>query len=135
MGMCPSPTLWWNMPHFSSCWKPSPLQAHWGRRHHSCLLWPACLFTVHVRECPSPIPRNSGCPTLFVFFFQLLINQFGFFSFFPGWVSVCPESYANLFQGCLWEYCMPLSSPGGLLLPSKLGTGIWWCRSPPGFSI
>jgi hypothetical protein len=27
------------------------------------------------------------------------------------------------------------SSPGGLLLPSRLGTNIWWCKSPPGFSI
>jgi hypothetical protein len=89
-------------------------------------------------SAPPPFPGTQGAPPslLHVFFFQLLVYySVGFFSFFPGWVSVCPESYANLFQGCLWEYCMPLSSPGGLLLPSKLGTGIWWCRSPPGFSI
>jgi hypothetical protein len=27
MGMCLFPTLWWSMPHFSCCYKPSPLQA------------------------------------------------------------------------------------------------------------
>jgi hypothetical protein len=26
------------------------------------------------------------------------------FSFFPWWRSVCPEDYAALAQGCLWEY-------------------------------
>jgi hypothetical protein len=49
----PSPTLPWSMPHFSYCCKPSPLQAHWGICHHIHLFWPACLFKVHVRECPS----------------------------------------------------------------------------------
>jgi hypothetical protein len=33
------------------------------------------------------------------------------FSFFPGWGSVCPGGYADLAQGCPWEYCVPLSSP------------------------
>jgi hypothetical protein len=33
------------------------------------------------------------------------------FSFFPGWRSVCPGDYADLAQGCLWEYRIPLSSP------------------------
>jgi hypothetical protein len=33
------------------------------------------------------------------------------FSFFPGWGSVCPGGYADLAQGCQWEYRMPLSSP------------------------
>jgi hypothetical protein len=51
MGRCPSPTLLWFMPHFSHCYKPSPLQAYWGRWCHTCLLWLACLFTVHIRGC------------------------------------------------------------------------------------
>jgi hypothetical protein len=180
VGRCPSPTLQWSMPHFSHCWKPSPLQAHWGRWHHTRLLWPTCLFTVHVMECPSPHsgtrhpllqafpskmllggaapPAFSGWlvylqftwgvplphslklrashPLCYVsFFFQLLfIIQF-FFSFFFLGGSVCPGGYADLSQNCLWEYHVPLSSPGGLLLPSRLGAGIWRCRSPPGFSI
>jgi hypothetical protein len=45
-GECPSPILWWSMPHFSHCYKPFPLQAYWGMWYHTRLLWPACLFTV-----------------------------------------------------------------------------------------
>jgi hypothetical protein len=52
--MCPSPTLWWRMPHFSWCWTPATLQAHCGRWHHTCLLWLGCLFIVCVGKCPSP---------------------------------------------------------------------------------
>jgi hypothetical protein len=59
-----------------------------------------------------------------------------FFSSFPGWGSVCPVGYVDLFQGCLWEYCMLLiCSTGVLYLPRRLGAGVWWCGSPPGFSI
>jgi hypothetical protein len=43
-----------------------------------------------------------------------------FFSFFPGCESVCPRGYADLAQGCLWEYRVPLSSPCGLL-PKRPG--------------
>jgi hypothetical protein len=54
------------MPHFSRCWRPSPLQAHWGSWLHSHLLWPACLFTVRMGECPFPplhwsFPHDSHC--------------------------------------------------------------------------
>jgi hypothetical protein len=42
------------------------------------------------------------------------------FPFFPGWRSVCPGSYAVLAQGCLWEYCVLLSSP---CLPKLCGHG------------
>jgi hypothetical protein len=45
-----------------------------------------------------------------------------FFFFFPESGSVCLGGYADLAQGCLWEYRMPLSSPGGLRLPK-------WSRS------
>jgi hypothetical protein len=128
-----------------------PLSMHTGRWRHTHLLWPACLFTVHVKECPSlpppggashtsatvtsfplskvdgqvppflPFPtslfiyslsgecpsptlQSSGCPALFAtcLFFSaacLLFNLF--FSFFPGWGSVCPGGYADLAQGCL----------------------------------
>jgi hypothetical protein len=47
-----------------------------------------------------------------------------FFFFFPGWGSVCPGGYADLAQGSLWEYCMPLSSPCGPRLPKQSGR---WC--------
>jgi hypothetical protein len=54
MGKWPSHVVWWSVPHFSCCWMPSPLQAHWGRWCHTCLLLPACLFTVRVGKCPCP---------------------------------------------------------------------------------
>jgi hypothetical protein len=62
-----------------------------GCCHHSFLLRPACLFTVHLRGCSSPTLQSSGSPTLFAmclfFFFScLFIIQFVFF-FFP-WVGV-----------------------------------------------
>jgi hypothetical protein len=141
VGWCPSPTLCWSMPHFSCCYKPSPLQTHWGRCCHSCLLLPACLFTVLWGSAPALLSGAQGTPPslLCVFFFSfsaacLLFSLF-FSSFFPGWGSVCPGGYADLAQGCLWEYCVPLSSPGVLLFPSWLGAGIWRCGSPPGFSV
>jgi hypothetical protein len=46
------------------------------------------------------------------------------FSFVPGWGSVCPGGYADQAQGCLWEYCVPLSSPCGPCLPKRPGR---WC--------
>jgi hypothetical protein len=65
MGMCSSPMLQWSVPHFNHCWTPSPLQAHWERWCHTCLLWPACLFTVHMGEFPFPprwsFPHNNHC--------------------------------------------------------------------------
>jgi hypothetical protein len=81
-----------------------------------------------------PPPRRSGHPTLFATHLFCCCCRLFIFSFFPWWGLVCPEGYADLAQGCLWEYCMPLSSPDGL--PSGLGAGVWqWHRSPPGFSI
>jgi hypothetical protein len=53
-----------------------------------------------------------------------LLLIFQFFSFFPGWGSVCPGGYADLAQGCLWEYRMPLSSHCGPRLPKPSGC---WC--------
>jgi hypothetical protein len=77
-------------------------------------------------RAPRPLCYLSCCCCLFSLFF---------FSFFPGWGSVCPGGYADLVQGCLWKYHTPLSSPGGLLLSSRLGAGVWRCGSPPGFSV
>jgi hypothetical protein len=181
---CSSPTLWWSVPHFSCCYKLSPLQAHSGRWCHtrllrlaflftvrmrecpvpptlvefstrqpllqavpsprllgggcpSCLLWPACLFTVRVGRAPPPLSRAQCTPPSLLhvfFFFNCLFIIQSIFSFFPGWGSFCPRGY-DLFQGCLWEYRMLLSSPGCLVLPSRIGAGIWWHGSPPGLSI
>jgi hypothetical protein len=54
MGRCPSPTLLWSVPHFSFYYKPSPLQAHWGRWPHTRLLRPAYLQFVW-RSAPPPL--------------------------------------------------------------------------------
>jgi hypothetical protein len=84
---------------------------------------------------PHSLELRTPCPLCYMsFFFScLFIIQFGFFLL--GWESVCPGGYADLAQGCLWEYHMPLNSPGGLLLPSRIGAGVWQHRSPPSFSI
>jgi hypothetical protein len=70
---------------------------------------PACLFTVPGR-IPLPPLWSSGCPTLFAMclhcFYCLLLS----FSFFPRLWTVCPGGFVDLAQGCLWEYCIPLSS-------------------------
>jgi hypothetical protein len=74
---------------------------------------------------PLPLPWCSGhLPSLLHFFLLLLLIIQVFFSFFPGWGSVCPGGYADLVQGCLWEYHVPLSSPYGLRLPKQSGR---WC--------
>jgi hypothetical protein len=98
---------------------------------------PASLFIYSLSgECPSPTLRCSGAlPSLLhVFFFQLLVYYSGFLKIFSlgGGQSV---QRTILFQDCLWEYRMPLSSPGGLFLPSRIGAGVWQCGSPPGFSV
>jgi hypothetical protein len=84
----------------------------------------ACLYIYSsTRCCPSlPWVLRAPYPLCYEsFLFLLLIIQF--FSFFPGWGSVCLGCYADLAQGCLWEYCMPFSSPCGLSLPQ--GSGFW----------
>jgi hypothetical protein len=106
VGRCLSPTLQWSVPHFSHCCRPSPLQAHWGRWHHTHLLWSACLFTVRVWSALPQSPElRAPCPLCYVsFFFQLLVYYSIWFSlfFFPGWGSVCPGGYGDLAHGCLW---------------------------------
>jgi hypothetical protein len=67
------PPLRWSFPHDNHCFKVSLLQGFWAGAANSCLLWPACLFTVRVRECHSPELREP-CPLCYIsFFFQLLV--------------------------------------------------------------
>jgi hypothetical protein len=60
-------------------------------------------------------------PTLFPMFLYCSYCLLLSFSFFPGWRSVCPGGYADLAQGCLWEYHVPLNSPC-LHLPKPSGS-------------
>jgi hypothetical protein len=120
--------IMWEVPH--PCFPVEPSSWHCcklssskvaGQGCHSCLLWPACLFTVLWGISSPPFFGTQGAPPslLCVFFFLLLLFIQVFFSFFPGWGSVCPGGYIDVAQGCLWEYHVPLSSPGGLLLSSQ----------------
>jgi hypothetical protein len=111
-----------------------------GRCRHSWLLWPACLSTVPWGSAPPPLSGAQGAPPSllhFSFFFSATCSLFSlFFSLFSlGGGQSVQGGYADLAQGCLWEYRVPLSSPGGLLLTSRLGAGVWWHGSPPGFSV
>jgi hypothetical protein len=108
VGLPPSPV------EFSSLCYSHKLSHSWllGERPSSCPFWPglACLFTV---PGGIPLPHSSALraphPLCYVsLLFLLLITQF---LFFPRWRSVCPGGYADLAQGCLWEYRVPLSSP------------------------
>jgi hypothetical protein len=82
-------------------------------------------WLVYLQFCEGfPLPpfgAQGTLPSLLHVFFVVIAYLFSFFSFFPGWGSVCPGGYADLTQGCLWEYCMPLSSPCGLRLPKLSG--------------
>jgi hypothetical protein len=87
----------------------------------SCLLWLACLFTVPCGIAPpSLFVVRAPCPLYVCFLLLLFIILF--FSFFPGWGSVCPGGCGDLAQGCLWVYHVPLSSPCGLRLPKCYGS-------------
>jgi hypothetical protein len=68
-----------------------------------------------------PLFGAQGAPSSLLHVFFAVIAYYSFFSFFPGWGSVCPGVYANLAQGCLWEYHVPLSSPCGPRLPKLFG--------------
>jgi hypothetical protein len=71
---------------------------------------------------PPHFDAQGALPSLLhVFFVVIAYYSVGFFSFFPGWLSVCPGGYADWAQGCLWEYRVPLSSPCGPHLPKPSG--------------
>jgi hypothetical protein len=53
---------------------------------------------------PSPSLWRSVHPTLFPICLYCSHCLLLSFSFFPGWRLVCPGGYADLAQGCLWEY-------------------------------
>jgi hypothetical protein len=70
---------------------------------------------------PPPLVPRVPRPLCYESFLLLLLIIQVFFSFFPGWGSVCPGGYADLAQDCLWEYRVPLTSPCGLCLPKPSG--------------
>jgi hypothetical protein len=104
---------------------PSPMEfsshRHFYKVSRSWLLGVCCcsclLQWLVVGDFPSPTFWRSGRPALFAMCLFCYCLLFSFFSFFPGWGSVCPGGYADLSQDCLWEYHLLLSSPCGLHLP------------------
>jgi hypothetical protein len=74
-------------------------------------------------DCPSPLFDIQGALSSLLHVFFVVVTYYSvFFSFFPGWESVCPGGYADLAQGCLREYHVPLSSPCGLHLFKQSGS-------------
>jgi hypothetical protein len=105
--------------------QPPPLQA-FPLLVAGCvlLLLPSPVWLVYLQFCegfPSLPLWRSGHPTLFATCLFCCYCLLFSFSFFPGWGSFCPGDYADLAQGCLWEYHLPLSSPCGLRLPKPSG--------------
>jgi hypothetical protein len=92
-----------------------------GVCHRFCHLQLAC------EGFPSPpcLALRTSHPLCYLSFccYCLLFRFFFFFWFFsPGWGSVNPgQTWADLAQGCLWEYHIPLSSLCGLHLPKPSG--------------
>jgi hypothetical protein len=71
---------------------------------------------------PPPFLGAQGAlPSLLHVFFVVIPYYSVFFSFFPGWGLVCWGGYADLVQGCLWEYQVPIISPCGPHLPKLSG--------------
>jgi hypothetical protein len=109
---------------FSSHCRFYKLSCSWllGMCRHSCLLQPACLFTVlwGISSTPSSELRAPR-PLWYVSFLLFLLIIQIFFCFFPRWGVVFPGGNADLAQGCLWEYCILLRSPCGLHLPRRSG--------------
>jgi hypothetical protein len=102
VGLPPSPVEFSSHHHFCK------ISLSWllGGCCHSCLLQSACC-----EGFPLLPLCHSGCPALFAMcLFCCYCLLFSFFSFFPGWVSVFTGGYADLAQGCLWEYHVLLSS-------------------------
>jgi hypothetical protein len=116
MGDCPSPLLLWRV-----------LQAGYCGR--------LCLFKICLENCPSHLLWCAlGTPPslLHVLFSSLFIIQY-FFSWGRG--QTVQEAMLVYPRGA-WEYCLLLiCSPVGQCLPGRLGACVWWCGSPPDFSV
>jgi hypothetical protein len=107
---------------------PSPVEfsslCHFYKLSHSWLLGMCCLLPSPASLwgiSPPHLFGTQGTPPSLLRVFFVVIAYYSVSLFFPGWGSVCPGGYADLAQGCLWEYRVPLSSPCGLHLPKPSG--------------
>jgi hypothetical protein len=114
------PPLLWSFPP-TATFTSFPTLGCWACATAPAFSGSACLFTV-LWGIPLPLPfRAQGAPPFLLCVFFVVIAYYSVFSFFPGWGSVCPGGYADMAQGCLWEYHVPLSSPCGPCLPKSSG--------------
>jgi hypothetical protein len=134
-GKWPFPPLLWSFPHTTTftnfptpcCWAGAATPAFSGQ-------------LVYLQFCegfPDPPLWCSGRPTLFatcVFCCCCLFSLFfSLFSLGGGWsvqgaMLIWPRVVCGSTACCLAHLVV-------CIFPSGLGTGIWWCGSPPGFSI
>jgi hypothetical protein len=83
------------------------------------LLSPANLWGI---SPPLLFGAQGTPPSLLCVFFVVIAYYSGFFFFFSlGGGQSVQGGYADLAQGCLWEYRVPLSSPCGPCLPKPSG--------------
>jgi hypothetical protein len=90
---------------------------------------PSLFIYSSVKDSPLPLFGAQGSPLSLQRVFIVLIAYYSVSLFFLGGWWVCPGGYADLAQGCLWEYHIPLSSPCGPCLPKPSGCGrlgVFW---------
>jgi hypothetical protein len=118
------PPLLWSFPP-TTAFTSFPAPGCWACAAAPALSSPArpSLFIYSSRRDSPPPLRCPGCPTLFATRLYCSYCLLLSFSFFPRWGSVCPGGYADLAQGCLCKYRIPLSSPCGARLPKPSRRG------------
>jgi hypothetical protein len=105
-----APLLWSFPPSTTLTSFPAP--GCWACTAASALSSQARLVYIQFWEgFPSLHFGTQGTPPLFATCLYCSYCLLLSFSFFPRWGSVCPGAYADLAQGCLWKYCILLSSP------------------------
>jgi hypothetical protein len=106
------------------------LVAGWALRVPPSPARPGLFIYSSGRDFPPQPFGGQGAPPSLLCVFIVLITYYSVSLFFPGWELVCPGGYADLAQGCLWEYRILLSSPCGPRLPKLSGHGClaaaWW---------
>jgi hypothetical protein len=125
-----SPLLWSFPP--SVTLRSFPVPGCWACTFAPVLSGQARLVYLVPGGIPLPPFGAPGIPPSLLLVFIVLIAYYSVSLFSPGWGSVCLGGYADLAEGCLWEYHVPLSSPC-LCLPKPSGHGQLAARGPSWF--
>jgi hypothetical protein len=107
----------------SLCYKLSPFQAHWERWHCTCVVRPACLFTVHVGSGSSPLSCGVFLPPPLSQAFLLLITG--------RWCCSCQPPCLFTVQ---WEVGLPscpVEFSSAATLTGFPAPGCWACIPTP----